>query len=175
MKTRLLLATLVAGSLGCAAPATRAPQLTPIGATGEYRHEPSHMLFPDNYGIFRRVSLGQRGDNTHIVAGYVGGSPRCLAAVTFFVDPVVAGESVTSAFARASGETLRAHPSAILESEDIDPKSPWQRAIYVDGDRRVELGLRRQGPYDVVDRAVYPVQCIDELGPKLTEFLPWKR
>jgi hypothetical protein len=175
MKTRLLLATLVAGLLGCAAPATRMSELTPIEATGEYRHEPSHMLFPDNYGIFRRVSLSQRGDNTHIVAGYAGGSPSCLAVVTFFVDPVAAGESTPTTFARASGETLRAHPSAILESEDIDPQSPWQRAIYVDGDKRVELGLRRQGRYDVVDRTVYPVRCIDELGPKLTEFLPWKR
>jgi len=175
MKTPLLLATLVAGLVGCAAPATRAPELTPIEATGEYRHEPSHMIFPDNYGIFRRVSLSQRGDSTHVVAGYAGGSPSCLAAVTFFVDPVVPGESVGTAFARASGATLRAHPSAILESEDIDAQSPWQRAIYVDGDRRVEVGLRRQGQYDVVDRTVYPVRCIDELRPKLAEFLPWQR
>jgi len=164
-----------AGLLGCAAPATRAPEVTPIEAAGEYRHEPSHMLFPDNYGIFHRVSLSQRGDNTHVIAGYAGGPPSCLAAVTFFVDPVVPGESVVAAFARARGETLRAHPAAILESEDLDPQSPWQRAIYVDGEKRVELGLRRQGQYDVVDRTVYPVQCIDELRPKLAEFLPWKR
>lgn len=172
---KILMCALAAGLLGCAAPATPTPEVTPIEAAGEYRHEPSHMLFPDTYGIFRRVSLNQRGDNTHVVAGYVGGSPSCLAAVTFFVDPVVPGESVGAAFARASGETLRAHPSAILESEDIDPDSPWQRAIYVEGDKRVELGLRRQGRYDVVDRTVYPARCIEELRPKLAEFLPWQR
>jgi hypothetical protein len=45
----------------------------------------------------------------------------------------------------------------------------------VDGDRRVELGLRRMGKIDVVDRAVYPARCAEEMRASLAEFLPWQR
>lgn len=177
MKTHFFFAAGLAALAGCAAtaPAGPASELTPLDIQGEYRHEPSHLLFPADYGAFHRVSLSQRGDNTHIVAGYAGGPPRCLTAVTFFVDPVVAGESADAAFARARVETLRAHGSAILESEVLDPESPWKRAIYVDRDRRVELGLRRMGKIDVVDRAVYPAVCAQEMRQSLAEFLPWQR
>ena len=174
---KLLAAACIAAVSGCAAPARVAlsPDLVPIEAPGEYRHEPSHLLFPADYGAFHRVSLYRRGDDNHIVAGYAGGPPRCLSAVTFFVDPVVPGESADTAFARARGETLKAHPAAVVESEVLDPESPWKRAIYVDGDRRVELGLRRMGKIDVVDRAVYPARCVDEMRASLAEFLPWQR
>ena len=174
---KLLAAACIAALSGCAAAPRVAlsPDLAPIEATGEYRHEPSHMLFPAEYGAFHRVSLYQRGDNNHIVAGYAGGTPQCLSVVTFFVDPVVPGESADAAFARARVDTVRAHPAAIVESEDLDPASPWKRAIYVDGDRRVELGLRRMGQVDVVDRAVYPSRCVGEMRASLAEFLPWKR
>src|ERR1700741_2228619 len=127
MKTRLLVALLVAGLPGCATTSPRAPVMAPdmtrLEVEGDYRHEPSHMLFPADYGAFHRVSLYQRGDNAHIVAGYAGGPPRCLTVVTFFVDPVAPGENADVAFARARGETLAAHRGAVLESEVLDPES----------------------------------------------------
>lgn len=175
---KLIIAACVAALAACsAAPRVApAPDLVPLDVTGEYRHEPSHMIFPGAYGAFHRVSLYQRGaDNTRITAGYVGGPPRCLTAVTLFLDRAAAGEDIDAAFARARAETLRAHPSAVLEAKDAEVDSPWRRATFIDGDRRVELGMRRMRGWDITDRSVYPLQCSGEVRESLRQFLPWER
>ncbi len=176
-----LIAALVAGLLGCSAmPPAAAPETTPLGVTGDYTHEASKFVFPADNAGFHRVSLVQRGpDATRITAGYSGGTPRCLTVVTLYLDPAAPGERVDDAFARASGAALRAHPSAILEGKDERNSEayPGKRAIFIDGDKRVEVGLLRvKNAWDVAHRAVYPVQCAAEVRELLGNFLPgWPR
>ena len=182
MKAKLFFAACIAALSGCnATPGVApAPDVTPLEAAGDYVHPASGFVFPADNAGFHRVSLYRRGtDASRITAGYAGGPPRCLTAVTMFIDPVTPGEDTDQAFARARAETLKSRPSATLESEDSrdDATFPGRRAIFVDGDRRVEVGLlRAKGEWDVTHRAVYPVQCAAEVRDRLGNFLPgWRR
>jgi len=178
---KILMYALVAGLLGCnAMPRAPAPDVTPLQVTGDYVHEGTKFVFPADNAGFHRVSLVQRGqDASRITAGYSGGPAQCLTVVTLYIDPVAAGERVEDTFARASADALRAHPSAILETEEErnDTTYPGKRAIFVDGDKRVEVGmLRVKGEWDVTHRAVYPVQCAAQARDLLANFLPgWPR
>jgi hypothetical protein len=159
------------------------PEVTPITWPGDYSHEVSHFRFPAAVAEFRRVTLVQRGkEGTRITAGYAGGPPECLAALTLWVDPAsgaTATERLDAAFTRAKAELIQHHPAAALEKEQAgnDEPLPHRRADYLDGDRRVDLAAFLVD-HDWVLRyqVVYPARCVDEVDARIKRFFDaWRR
>jgi hypothetical protein len=183
MKKHLLVATLLALH-GCATeipppapsgPSVRPPDVTPIEATGPYTHEPSHAVIPAEVGSFRRVSLFRRGaDGQRLTAGYAGGTPQCLVAITLFLDPAEETGSVDKVYARAKADVMEAFPSARFEREESrsTPDTPGRRALFLIDERRLEVGVSQARTWDVKHRAIFPAKCSEEAGKYLSEFFP---
>ena len=188
MKQQFLIAALLAALQGCAtnetqappqASAPRPPELTPIEVTGPWLHEPSGAIFPPDLPPFRRVSIFKRGpEGQRVTAGYAGGPPQCLVAVTLFVDPAEEVGKTDKAFAHAKEEVVHAYPSAVLEKNLVTDTQPVRRrADFLIDDRRMEVGIRQARPdWDIKHRAMYPAKCQEEANRMLDQFLPgWGR
>jgi hypothetical protein len=166
-------------------PAASGPPLevTPITWPGDYSHEVSHFRFPAAVAEFRRMTLVQRGkEGRRITAGYAGGPPECLAALTLWVDPASGAsdaERLDAAFMRARAEVGELHPGAALEKEQAgnDPPLPFRRAAYVDADRRVdEVAFLVDHDWVLRYRVVYPARCVDEVDARIKRFFDaWRR
>lgn len=166
-------------------PAAAEPPLevTPITWPGDYSHEVSRFRFPAAVAEFRRVSLLQRGkDGRRITAGYAGGPPECLAALTLWVDPASGAsdaEKLDTAFARAKAELAESHPGASLEKEQSgnDAPLPHRRASYELADRRFDLvAFLVDGEWLLRYRVVYPARCVDEVDARIKRFFDaWRR
>ena len=172
----------------CAAAPPRAatdlpPEATPIEWPGDYSHAPSRFRFPAAVAEFRRMTLVQRGtDGLRITAGYAGGPPECLAALTLRVDPASGASDagkLDAAFARAKAELAESHPGAALKKEQSgdDAPLPHRRAAYEDADRRFDLvAFLVEGEWLLQYRVVYPARCVDEVDERLKRFFDaWRR
>jgi hypothetical protein len=164
-------------------PAEPPLEATPITWPGDYSHEVSHFRFPAAVGEFRRLTLVQRGtDGMRITAGYAGGPPECLTALTLWVDPASGAsdaEKLDAAFARAKAEVGRLHPAAALEREQSGNEAalPHRRAAYVDADRRVGLVVFLvDHDWLLKYRLVYPARCVDDVDARIKRFFDaWRR
>ena len=164
-------------------PAEPALEAIPITWPGDYSHEASHFRFPTAVAEFKRMTLVQRGkDAMRITAGYVGGPPECLAALTLWVDPASGAsdtERLDAAFARAKAEAGRLHPGAALEKEQSgnEPPLPHRRAAYLDQDRRVDLVVFLvDHDWLLKYRVVYPARCVDDVDARIQRFFDaWRR
>jgi len=182
MKRQVLFAAWLALLQGCATePAPQAgfarpPDLTPIEASGDYTHEPSHALVAEQYAGFRRVSIFRRGsDGQRLTVSYAGGTPECLTAITLFLDPADQPGSVDKAYANAKDEVTHAYASAVLEREEVrnDAGFTGSRAIFRIDEKRLEVGVViAQKSWYVKHRVVFPAQCMDAVRESLNEFFP---
>jgi len=166
-----------------AVPAEPALESTPIILPGDYSHEASHFRFPTAVAEFRRMTLVQRGtDGRRITAGYAGGPPECLTALTLWVDPASGAgdtEKLDAAYARAKAEVGQLHPEATLEKDQSgdDATMPHRRAAYLDRDRRVDVVLFLvDHDWLLKYRVVYPARCVDDVDARLKRFFDaWRR
>jgi hypothetical protein len=158
-------------------------EVTPITWSGDYSHEVSRFRFPAEVAEFRRVTLAQRGkDGKRVIAGYVGGPPECLTALTLWVDPASGAsdtEKLDAAFARAKADVGRLHPAAALEREQAGNEAPLphRRADYLDADRRVDLVIFLvDRDWLLKYRVVYPARCVDDVDARIKRFFDsWRR
>jgi hypothetical protein len=186
MRRQVLFAAWLALLQGCATepasqvPFARPPDLTPIEASGDYMHEQSQAVVPEQYAGFRRVAIFRRGsDGQRLTVSYSGGSAECLTAITLFLDPAEQTGSVDKAFAKAKAEVLHAYPSAVLDHEDArdDAAVTGKRAVYRIDDKGMEVGVvQNRKAWDVKHRVIFPARCATEVLPAVNEFFPgWQR
>ena len=186
MKQHFRIAALLLVLNGCATNETtpqplspRPPELTPVEIVGPYIHEASGAVFPPDQPPFRRISIFKRGpEGQRVTAGYAGGPPECLVALTIFLDPAEEAGRTEKAFARAKEEVVHAFPNAIHE-RDSETRGgvARRRADFLIEDRRMEVGVRQErGAWDIKHRAIYPAKCREEANKLLDQFLPgWGR
>ena len=196
MKTPLFIGMSLLTLAGCAsAPQPVALAPAQIETPGDYTHVASGFRFPAELADFRRVSLVQRDSvGRSVTAGYAGGSPRCLTAITFWIDPIESppatgeapellqmadGKRLDEAFSHATREVLDAHASAMLESTEsgVLDEMPGRRALYRVDDRRLEIVvLVAKHAWYLKYRVMFPANCAEEASPRITEFFnAWRR
>jgi len=186
MKRPVLFAAWLAILQGCATepapqvPSARPPELTPIDVAGDYLHEPSHAVVPEQYAGFRRVSIFRRGtDGQRLTVSYAHDSTSCPTAITLFLDPAEQPGSVDKAFARAKDEVMHAFPTARLDHEEArdDSALTGKRAVYRIDDKGMEVGVVQRGrAWDVKHRVIFPARCDAEVLPEVNGFFPgWQR
>jgi hypothetical protein len=164
----------------CSAPAppARPPAgLSPIDAPGDYVHEPSRFQFPAQLAGFRRITLARRGDDgRRVTAGYAGGPPECLVAMTFWIDP--AEGALPEAFAQAEGDVMHAYPGAVRESEESQHTAqlPGRRAVYRIDTRQLELVVFAVDGWHLKYRVMYPAACAQQAARQSGAFFDaWRR
>ena len=186
MRRQILFAAWLAILQGCAmeptpqAPGARPPDLTPIDASGDYTHEPSHAVVPEQYAGFRRVSIFRRGsEGQRLTVSYAHDSTSCPTAITLFLDPAEQAGSVDKAYAKAKADVLHAYPSAVLDHKDArdDSALTGKRAFYRIDDKAMEVGVVQNGKtWDVKHRVIFPARCAAEVLPAINGFFPgWQR
>jgi hypothetical protein len=168
-KLLLALAVALAGCSTLPPPPTPANTIFPIDTQGDYTHEPSHFQFPAQLAGFRRITLGRRGDEGQsLSAGYAGGPPECLVAMTFWVDPAPNSMPGTlglpEAFAEGEREVMHAYPAAVKESEESqdNPQRPGRRAVYRIDVRQLELIVFAVDGWFLKYRVMYPAACAQQ-------------
>jgi hypothetical protein len=164
MNLKVFLAAAALALAGCAtAPhsPSKGPGLVPIEATGDYVHPASGIVFPAEIEPYRRAALFRGSVNTqHVTAGYAGGPPECLTAITIFIDP--ASGTIDEAYARATAEVREAFGSAVLEREASLPRLPSRYAEYLVEERRLQLLLQEIKPgWIAKSRIIFPAACRD--------------
>lgn len=154
------------GLTGC--PVTQVNRLPPssplrqpaaIYANGDFTHVSSGYVFPAQIAAFRRVDLLRYDTGgLDVSAGYNDALLGCLVVLTIYVFPtprmtfVGASPDVVQSleahwlnggYDEAKQEIVRAHPDAMLESEDAPTREgvPGKKAIYAIGDKQSELYL----------------------------------
>jgi hypothetical protein len=175
----------VVGLSGC--PVTqvnRIPESSPlmhptaITAVGSFTHTPSGYLFPIQVGAFQRVDLLQYDSaGLDISAGYNDVLPGCLVALTIYIYPtprmtfIGADPDVVrsleerwleGAYTGAKREISRAHPDAVLVSEDAKAQDgiAGKKAVYSIGETESELyEFVVHHSWFLKYRATYPSQC----------------
>ena len=173
----------------------RLPESSPLAhptamtAVGDFKHDPSGYLFPTHVGAFQRVNLFQYDTGgLDVSAGYNDALPGCLVALTIYVyptprmtfigaDPGVVRSTEErwseSAYARAKAEIVRAHPDAILESEDATTQQgvAGKKAMYSIEKAESELDVFVvQHSWFLKFRASYPNQCSTQARGSLDAF-----
>jgi hypothetical protein len=164
MNLRIFIAAAALALHGCASEPhspSKGPGLMPVDAAGEYVHLASGLVFPAQIDQYQRAALFRGTVNPqHLTAGYAGGSPECLTAITIFVDP--ASGTIDEAYARATAEVREGFPAAVLEREDALPSLPSRYADYLVDDRRLQLIVEQVKPGWVLTyRVIFPAKCRD--------------
>jgi hypothetical protein len=163
MNLKIFLAAAALALGGCASEhsPSKGPGLAPIEAAGDYVHPASGIVFPAEIEPYRRAALFRGSVNTqHLTAGYAGGPPECLTAITIFIDP--ASGTIDEAYARATAEVREAFTGAVLEREDSLPKLPSRYADYLVDDRRLQLIVEQVKPgWFAKYRVIFPSKCGD--------------
>jgi hypothetical protein len=186
----------VVGLSGC--PVTqvnRLPESSPlthataITVVGDFKHNPSGYLFPIQVGAFQRVDLLQYDTGgLDISAGYNDALPECLVALTIYIYPtprmtfIGADPDVVrslqerwleGAYTHAREEIIRAHPDAVLESEDARTQDgvPGKKTVYSIGEAKSELYVFViHHSWFLKYRATYPSQCSAQARQTLSAF-----
>jgi hypothetical protein len=181
----LTFAIITVGLSGC--PVTqvnRLPEASPLAhptaitAVGDFKHNPSGYLFPIQVGAFQRVGLLQYDTGgLDMSAGYNDALPGCLVALTIYIYPTprmtfigadpdvvrsLEGRWLDGAYTGAKAEIVRAHPDAVLGSEDATTQDgiPGKKAVYSIGKAESELHVFVvHHTWFLKIRATYPSQC----------------
>ena len=181
----LTFAIITLGLSGC--PVTqvnRVPESSPLAhptaitAVGDFKHNPSGYLFPTQVGAFQRAGLLQYDTGgLDMSAGYNDALPGCLVALTIYIYPTprmtfigadpdvvrsLEGRWLAGAYTGAKAEIVRAHPDAVLASEDATTQGgiPGKKAVYSIGKAESELDVFVvQHSWFLKFRATYPSQC----------------
>jgi hypothetical protein len=151
---------------------------TAITAVGDFKHNPSGYLFPIQVGAFQRVNLFQYDTGgLDMSAGYNDALPGCLVALTIYIYPTprmtfigadpdvvrsLEGHWLEGAYTGAKAEIVRAHPDAVLGSEDATTQDgvPGKKAVYSIGNAESELHVFVvHHSWFLKIRATYPSQC----------------
>jgi hypothetical protein len=181
----LTFAIITLGLSGC--PVTqvnRVPESSPLAhptaitPVGDFKHNPSGYLFPTQVGAFQRAGLLQYDTGgLDMSAGYNDALPGCLVALTIYIYPTprmtfigadpdvvrsLEGRWLAGAYTGAKAEIVRAHPDAVLASEDATTQDgiPGKKAVYSIGKAESELDVFVvQHSWFLKFRATYPSQC----------------
>lgn len=160
-----------------------------VSTVGEFRHAPSGYTFPAQVDAFQRVALLQYDTaGLDVSAGYNDALPGCLIVLTIYVYPTprmtfvgadpdvvrsLEAQWLDGGYNQAKQEIARAHPDAMLETEDAKTQEgvPGKKAIYAIGDKQSELYLFVVGHSWFLEyRNSYPKQCAPQARQAIEAF-----
>ena len=165
------------------------PRPVAIAASGDFKHEPSGYLFPNQVGAFQRVTLVQYDTGgLDIGAGYNYALPGCLVALTIYVfptprmsfigaDPAVVRSTEERwserAYTDAKSRIMQAHSEAVVVSEGATTEDGifGKKAVYSIRETESELLVFVvHHSWFLKYRASYPSQCATQARESLGAF-----